>query len=347
MAANGVRVASIVVGTGFVKAFGENDMSALFPSITAHVGSGVEFNGFSADDEQSNDFVIDYDKTKLAIGTSAWRKGTVLMTQMDRTRIGSPFYRNLFAAALTQVVPPGRHYVHVVLTLPLEWYVKREEVKASLSGYYEITCRGQQYCLQVDHDGLRIVPEGFGIVAGQMLDAVGNIIQTGEYADDGSELNINTARVGVIEIGTRTIDLSFFDRLQYVQSKSLGLEVGLSSVWTQVQRWISRQYGRSLSLHEIDTAIRLGVFRHNGEAISITTYTQPLIAELGSYAYSEASRLWDGGSFADVIFTGGGGGPQVWSANPPPYPHAQLVNNAHTADAYGAFLYGLFRERNA
>ncbi len=316
-----------VIGNGFVKTFA-GDRPIIFPSVIATEQAGIDFSGFKS----SADFVIEFDKKRLAIGDTAWKLGRMRMTQMDRSRVGSEFYCQLFAAALVSTIKESGP-VNVVLTLPIGWYAKRDEVRDKMKGEYTIKRDKKTFTYEISARNIRIIPEGFGVLAAQMLDDQGCITRR----------EIGSATVGIVEIGTGTTDLSLFQSLELVPVKSRGVDIGLKDVWEAIQADINEDHGRELELHKIDEAIWTGAFKDSGEIVNVKPYVKKHMPSLANAIAAEINNRWDGGRIADGIYFAGGGAPQCYPYLS--YRHGKLVDQSHIADALGAYLYGLFRSK--
>lgn len=321
------NLAAIVVGNGFVKTYREGT-SVIYPSIVGEDQGGLDFDGLST----SKDRVIDFEGKRYAIGETAWRLSIVQQTQMDRSRIGKPFYRTLFASALAATFAQSGE-VSVVITLPVAWYRKRDEVRNQLAGIYKVGVGKKQLTFDLPPENLRIVPEGFGVLAAQLLDAEGTVKRS----------NLSKSMVGIVEVGTGTTDFSLFNGLELVPVKSDGIDKGLRIVWDAVSGDIERAYGRRLEPHEIDRAILKGAFKDSGAVRDVTIFTKSRMPMLSTAIQSWIDGTWDSGRIADVIFFGGGGAPQVKSYFH--YPHQEFVDDGYIQDALGSFRFGLFKSK--
>jgi len=320
------NLAAVIVGNGYVKTW-KDGKSIVYPSIIADEQAGIDFAGFAS----SKDRVIEYEGKRYAIGDTVWRLGRVQRTQMDRSRIGKPFYKILFASALAAAFPDGGT-ISVVVTLPIGWYTKRDEVKKQLAGTYKIGVGKQQLEFKLPADNIRIIPEGFGVLATQLLD--NGCIKKSEIAK---------YTVGIVEVGTGTTDFSMFTNLEIVPAKSKGVDIGLRSLWDAVGADILKEYGRELKPHEVDEAIQKGAFKDSGDVKDVRKFVKRHMPGFADAITGEIDSLWDSGRIADRIFFGGGGAAQVKSYMS--YHNAEFVDNGHTADAKGAYLYGMFRAK--
>jgi plasmid segregation protein ParM len=336
---NPARLISFVIGNGYVKTWSATKQ-AIFPSVVATEQAGIDFSGFKT----ARDVVIEYEGQRYAIGDSVRRLARIPITQMDRSRVKDDIYKVLLSAALVATTKDSGP-VSAVLTMPLQWYAQREEVKHFLEGEYIVGHNGKTYTYSLQADDIRMIPEGFGVLCLQYLDEQGCPARS----------NIERATVGVVEVGTGTTDLSFFNALSIVPIRSRGLPYGLSQVWRGVQADIDQNYHRDFTLHEIDDLIRAGRFKHNGEVKRVDQYVEAHMPTFAQAVSAEIKNLWDSGAAADHIYIAGGGGPQIYpylqykKGQPtdeqpqPTFPHAELTDRAWTADAEGAYRYGMFR----
>lgn len=325
MKSNGSPIISLDIGNGFTKALSAT-RSVSFASVAATEQGPIQFDGFNSAD----DLVIEFEGTRYAIGETAWKLGRMRITQMDRSRVGSDFYKVLFAAALAQVAPQSSA-PHVVFSLPVSWYSDRETVKAKMAGQYKVCYGGSAFTYEIDADHIRIVPEGFGTVAQLVLNDKGEI--TNRQLADG--------RIGVVDVGTKTTDLILFDELEIIPTKSDGLETALDDVWLMMGEDISRNYGRSLEPHEVDRAMHEESFKHRGKLVDISKATERACTALARAISGKIASLWSGGDEVDNIMLSGGGSPFV--APYLDFEHKFLVDDGYMANCRGAYRYATFR----
>jgi hypothetical protein len=323
------RLFSFVIGNGWTKTWSAGDR-ALFESVIATEQGGVNFSGFKS----NSDFVIEFRGGRFAVGQRTVSKlGRIPTVSMDRSRVGTDFYKTLFAAALIQSVKVSGP-ISAVFTMPLAWYEDRERVKGLMEGEYEVVFNRKKYTYTLDKHDIRIIPEGFGVLALQYLDEQGCTVNR----------NIMKASVGVVEIGTGTTDFSFFKALEIQPNKSVGKPVGLSEVWRGVAADILKSpTKREFTLHDIDEIIRQGAYKHKGIPQDVTQFVKRHMPGLATAISGDINDMWEGGSLADAIYFAGGGAAQTKSYFS--YDHQQFVDSGHTADAEGAYRYGLFRMR--
>ena len=326
------RIVSGDVGNGFTK-FISSTNQFTFPSVIATEQGAIDFEGFSP----NHDFVIEFDSEgngsqRFAIGETAWKLGRMRVTAMDRSRIGTPFYKTLFAGGLAAVVQQPAT-LSVVLSLPVEWYSEREKVKDMMAGEYVVGFAGRTLSYQVPRDLMRVIPEGFGTVCTMVLDKSGQI----------SNRSLADSRVGVVDVGTKTTDLMLFDALEIYPAMSGGINTALADAWKVVGEEISKNVGRNLEPHEVDDALHLGYFKHRGRRVDIKEWKTKALRALAAAVDGEIKSLWQGGDYVDNIIVTGGGAVFVFEYLD--YPHKYIVPEGHFANVDGSYRYGLLRSQ--
>jgi plasmid segregation protein ParM len=319
------RIVSNDIGNGFVKSK-SSSATAVFPSVIATEQGALSFDGFNSGD----DFVIEFESNRYAVGETAWKLGRMRTTAMDRSRVESDFYRILFAASLVAVVRKSGP-LSVIISLPITWYSSRAIMKKRLAGEYVVYFNGKRFVYEIAETDMRIVPEGFGTLAGLILDK-----------DAPLEVKpLMRGRVGVVDIGTKTTDFILFDELELIPAKSGGIDSALSDVWRSVREEIGKIYGRTLELHEVDRAITSGHFMQKGKQENIAALRDRALHALASAVAGEIVSLWSGGNEVDAIVLTGGGAPLIR-----PYlqfGHEYLVDHGHMANCRGAYLFALHK----
>ncbi len=315
------RIVSDDIGNGFVKAR-SSSTTAVFPSVIATEQGALSFDGFNS----GSDFVIEFEGNRYAIGDTAWKLGRMRTTAMDSSRVESDFYRILFAASLVAVAKKSGP-LSVILSLPVLWYSTRASVKQRLAGEYMVCHQGKRYTYEIAESDMRIVPEGFGTLAGIILD---------KEAPEAIRQRVH-GRVGVVDVGTKTTDFMMFDELELVPAKSGGIDSALSDVWRAVKEEIAKAYGRTLELHEVDQAVRDGYFMQKGKQVLIEPLRDRAMHALASAIAGEIVSLWSGGNEVDVIVLTGGGA--RWIKPYLSFGHEYLMKKGYIENCAGAYLF--------
>lgn len=317
-----------------------------FPSIYAMEEPGISFEGLSA----ANDFVIEIEENRYAIGRSASRLGSIPVRTLDRRRVLSVDYKILLAAALVAgcQYPKGNGEFAIfdgqiapVLSLPIEWYEKRQKVKEYIAGWVNVTYRNQTLSYYMPAENISILPEGFGALLTDISDDQGRAIMN----------TYDKKTVGVIDVGMKTTDLSFFDDLQIVPSKTRGFDVGLSNALLMMQRLANDEMQHHFSLEELDDALhgkRLMVGKTDITS-QVLIWKEKAMSQIANAVKGDVSSLWQGGNDAEYLRLNGGTGEYIYADMVEAFSHLTLVEDPAMANADGALLWALrkARDRNA
>lgn len=322
-----MRLVSVDIGNGYVKAKAGNSESA-FASVGAMEQGAIRFDGL----KNGNDLVIDFQGERWALGSTAYKVGRNQISNMGRSRVVDENYPRLYAAALATTVGKTSN-VAVIASLPVLWYTgEREKVRDILAGKFTIGYDGQKMNITVERENVHIVPEGFGALCTKVL------------AIDGNILNAEMGRsvVGVVDAGTRTSDLLYFDNLELFPALSGGLEkAGVETMRDMVGERISQQYNRELHDLEIDEALHKREFRDRANRVNINELVETAAQALAAQVSAKISSLWDNGRSVDVILLTGGAAEFI-------YPYLKFDNKMLVADPFranveGAYRFGLLR----
>lgn len=339
------RLVSLDLGNGFVK-FRSSTRAGSFPSVYAMEEPGLDFEGLAGVD----DFVIDFEGRRYAVGYSAARLGSISVRTLDRTRITGPEYRVLFAAALASAAGQGR-LIAPVMSLPVIWYDRREQVRDRLAGEYEVWRKGWRddegehpdrwLNFTVPHELMRIVPEGFGSICSLALDEWGRPVNNG----------LLKIRVGVVDMGTKTLDLTMFDGLQLVPRKSDGYDegVGLVDIYHIMGRLAQRELGHSFSFEELDAAMYGNPIYVGAHDVSdrVDEWKHEALEQVANAIAGRIKSKWQGGGDVQRLLLTGGGAQHVYPYLAMHFDHLEPVPDGAMANCDGAYLYGLLREANA
>lgn len=324
------RLVALDIGNGFVK-YLSSSAEGFFPSVYCLQEPGISFDGLAS----SDDFVIEFEGgDTFAIGWSAPRLGNISVRTLDRSRILGPEYKVLFAAALAASAGKGGN-IAPILSLPLAWYDRRNEVKQHLAGEWTIKHGGRWHNFIVLAENMRIIPEGFGTVCSLALDRNGKPYNNG----------LLTQRVGVIDIGTKTTDLSMFDGLQFVPARTAGHDVGLERVYNIMERLANRELGHSFTIEQLDTVLCGESLYHGPHDVTnqANEWKHQALKQVSDAIAGHVNTLWQGGQDVRRLLITGGGAAHVYPYLCERYEHMEPVENGPMANVIGAYSYGLLK----
>lgn len=322
------RLVSVDVGNGYTKAVSSTACET-FPSVVALEQGALSFDSMLS--ANGHDLVIDVAGERYALGKSAYKLGRMQTVDQGRDRIEGPSYKRLYLGALVSVARASGELA-VVASLPVSWWeASRETARQVLAGDYGLKVQGRRIRYRVQPENVHIVPEGFGAICFEVLDSEGGVV----YAD------LARQRVGVVDVGTYTTDLLFFDSLEIYPSRCAGDRLGMANLWQLVSEQVSKRHNRDLSIHEVDQAIHQGYIRKGPHQLDISGEIERAAGALADSVRGLIASQWSGGDDVDVLIMVGGASPLI--AHLLPFPHVMLSGEPVLANVEGAFRFGLMR----
>ena len=332
------RIGSYDIGNGRVKGRSSTQKTPLsFPatiSVEQDSMQGFAGAGLSPD----NDFVIEFEGKRYAVGDTVYSHGLIPVTIAHRSRIGTDYYRVLFAAALAATIQQPAE-VAAVVSLPPAAYWDKDKQKQILAGEYTVGFKGRTLTYQVPLELLRVVPEGWGTVCLYCLD------QQGQVKDDTL---FNTV-VGVVDVGTYITDLVMLDKLKIIRRGTDSLPHALHDIHTKLRDFVASQ-GVDLDVYQADDVLQQGFYRKSGRHHSITEQKDEWAGELTQAIAGVIRTKWNGGDDVDWIIVTGGGGPYIKSILAQEFEHVTMLDEhetrvpAYFANCEGAYRYALLRD---
>lgn len=329
------------LGRGYVKAVSSSGESTSFRSVVAESSrslSGFDFGLSTADDG----FVISFQGREYVLGEAAFSDGILPRSTVDYSRLDASELPILLAGALARVVPEDAA-VRLVVSLPPGDYDQKNKVKNRLAGRYDVRAshdgRLSTRAYEIPIENIRVIPEGLGPVILQSVDRMGRFNSRSRLID---------MAVGVIDVGTYTTDLVFFDQLQLNKRLTTSIEnVGMSNMFDYLKGALRREFGVTLDYLEVDRVIRRGYVVRDGKRQPIAPWLDEIRSLVAERIVADVRRVWRGAGNVDAILIAGGGGPFVADVITMNFPHASLIDEVepHFANAEGGLRYGILRDR--
>jgi plasmid segregation protein ParM len=189
----------------------------------------------------------------------------------------------------------------VVTGLPVE-YLRRDSkrLKEMIRGVHEITYHnfnGQDETRKITIDKLCIIPQPIGSIFNLIFDDQGKI----------KDKQLTRQKLGVVDIGFKTTDLSIFDRLQYVERGSSTLDAGISKCFSVISDKLKRESNINLELYRIFKFIESGKIKIRGKEYNISNLKKKVYSQAASAIASNLNHLWENDWDIDSIILSGGG----------------------------------------
>lgn len=328
------RLLSVDLGNGFSKVRSSTKRIS-FPSVISvedETASGFAELGLTS----NHDFLIEYAGKRWAIGETVYTHGLIPVTIAHRSRVGTEFYRVLFAASLAVGVQQSAE-VAAIVSLPPAAYWDREKQKNVIAGEYQVTFAGRTITYDVPRERLRVVPEGFGTAALLCLDSSGNLRDSDLFG----------AEVGIVDVGTYTTDFVQLSNMKLVRRGTDSIPHALSDLHAKLRTFVASQ-GVDLDVYQVDTVLRQGYFLQGGEQISITEHIAVWASELAQAIAARIRTLWSGGDAVQYILVTGGGAAYIAAILALEFAHVRPISPQETrvdtwhSNCEGAYRYALF-----
>lgn len=293
-----MEIVGIDVGFGFTKAYNGNN-SIIFKSILGDA-TDIQFDSTLGDDASSSKLHVTIDDKSYFIGSYAELQSNIREYTLDQEKLLDDFVKILAVAAAglcTESTTP----INVVSGLPVG-YLKRDRkrFKKILKGSHEIT-----YHYKDKEDVKRIIHIDKVYVIPQPVGSIFNLI----FDEDGKLHNreLATQKLGVVDIGFKTTDLSIFDHLQYIERGSSTMDTGISKCFSIISNKLRQESNISVELYRMFKFAESGLIKIRGKEYNISNLKKRIYSHSASAIASDLNRLWENDWDIDSIILSGGG----------------------------------------
>jgi plasmid segregation protein ParM len=328
-----ITTVGLDIGYGNTKAVASNGMKTSFESRVAPaefirfqvtVGAPSQINGLT---------LHDTDEGPLFIGEMASRQGRpgAVRSPRDRDRVTDPITTHLADAAFAMLLPGIDHArVRVVTGLPVAYYRDAFQLSQHLLGTHTVLLEGRS--LTVEVEDVLVVPQPFGALLSLILDERGKLT--------ANTLDLVEGRVGVLDIGMHTTDMILVEGLEYIESRSGSIEVGVSTAIEMIRKVLLDDYRVTYDLHEIELAMRRGWLVIDGQKHPLNGLASERLDPIARAIEAETRTLWNISTLSAMVLAGGGAlALKPWLE--PKFRQGIYAPDAAMANAAGFLRYGL------
>lgn len=324
------------LGNGYIKCKSSATDGISYPAAISLVSDMLgDFSlGIS---HRNHDFVIGFEGQQYAIGETVGLKGLIPITIAHRSRVGTDYYRILFASALAASIWESCD-VRAVVSLPPAAYWDKDKLKAAIAGTYRVELPGLgEVVYNVPLENLSVIPEGVGMACCMALDERGND-RPGEY--------LSKSTVGIIDIGTYTTDLIQLDHLRIVRSGCDSLTHALHDVHKQLITYC-QSTGYDLDHYRADQVMNAGYFMRGGVRHDISQQIEKWTGDLIPAISGMVRTTWNGGDDCDHLLLGGGGSVWIYDRMAFEFPQLRMIEEVapHMANVEGALRWLTLKAR--
>ncbi len=293
-----MEIVGIDVGFGFTKAYNGTN-SIIFKSLIGDV-TDIQFRSLLGDEASSSNLHITLEDKSYFIGSYAELQSSIRESTLDQDKLLEDFVKILAITAAglcTDTSAP----INVVSGLPVA-YLKRDtkKFKEMIRGKHEITYHskdGKDVKKQVNIDQIYVIPQPIGSIFNLIFDDNGKI----------KDRALATQKLGVVDIGFKTTDLSIFDHLQYIERGSSTMDTGISKCFSVIANKLRQESNINIELYRMFKFIESGLIKIRGKEYNISNLKKRVYTHSAAAIASDLNRLWENDWDIDSIILSGGG----------------------------------------
>lgn len=293
-----------------------------FPSV---VGT-PEQSRFSANGNGHNDIMLSVpERGAWQVGQSAVEQSRFVKRREDRGWITGDEYYTLFLAALSEATNANSVEFRLVTGLPAAFIGDKGILRERLLGEHRATRVGR-HAQTFKVVECAVIPQAFGALLAACLDDRGRIV----------DAEMAKGSVGVIDVGSRTVNLLSVNRLSEVARETASVDVGAWDVVRAVRDHLAQECpALELRDHEIVDGIIARQIKYYGEPVDLTRVVRDVTAPMADQIIAQATQLWNGAASLDAILVSGGGALLVGDLIRKHYRHTRIVDDPIYANALG------------
>lgn len=293
-----MEVLGIDIGFGFTKVAGGKD-PLIFKSILGDV-THLQFWSDFSEVSPAEYFHVTIDGKTYFVGALAENQSNVRHFTLDQDKLISDFVKIL---ALTAVGFMGTENepINVVSGLPIIYFKEKKDAFTEiLKGKHEIIFTqpdGKTVRKLISIDKVCMLPQPIGSALNVVLNDDGKLI----------DQDLAKKKVGVIDIGFRTTDITILDHLQYIDRGSQTLDTGISKAFSIISNKLRERSNTNVELYRMYKAAESGSIKIKGQEYNFSGIRDQVYARLAEIIASEIERLWaEDWDIDKILFTGGG-----------------------------------------
>jgi len=293
-----MEIVGIDVGFGFTKAYNGSNF-VIFKSLIGDA-TEIQFCSSLGNESSTANLHITLGDKSYYIGSYAELQSKLLEFTLDQEQLIENFVK-ILAITGAGLCSNSQEPLNVVTGLPVE-YLRRDsrKLKEMIQGVHEITfhdINDKDKTKRVHINKIHVIPQPIGSIFNLILDDNGRI----------KDKSLTTQKLGVVDIGFKTTDLSIFDRLQYIERGSITMETGISKYYTIIANKLRQESNINLELYRIFKFIESGMIKIRGKEYNITNLKNKVYSQAAATIAADLNRLWVNDWDIDSIILSGGG----------------------------------------
>jgi plasmid segregation protein ParM len=323
------------IGFGATKAVAVSK-SVVFPSVCGYARD-IKFRANELSEKHPGERITDDDGEWFVgdLALSHLLPGELLRLRgrtANEATMGNMFRARMAKAAMGKIIG-GQNgeiiTVRLATGLPVDHMPDAEELRNALYGQHVIRTDSANFVANVVE--VMVMPQPYGTIYSQRLTEQGELNMCHTYT-----------RVGVVDVGTYTVDLALDDAGEYVDAESGSIEGGVYMAQDRIAAALERDYRQKIPLKIVESVMRTNCFRAHGEPVDYSLEVQEALEPLRSATLGLISEKWKTGTTVDVIYLSGGGADLVKDVVTAAYKQTKVVPDSQLANARGYLNYALF-----
>lgn len=293
-----MEILGIDVGFGFTKAY-NGKKSVIFKSIIGDA-MDIQFRSALTDESSPSNLHVTLDDTSYFLGTYAELQSAIREFTLDQNKLVQDYFKILAVAAAglcAEAVTP----LHVVSGLPVA-YLRRDtqRLKEALLGTHQVSYHqpdGKKISKTLRIEKVHIIPQPIGSIFNLIFD------EDGRLADK----SLTKQKIGVVDVGFKTTDISIFNQLQYIERGSTTMDTGISKCFAVIAAKLRQESNINIELFRMFTFVESGSIKLRGKEYSISSLKKKIYAHTAASIAADLNRLWESDWDMDSIVLSGGG----------------------------------------
>lgn len=295
-----MQTLGIDLGFGFTKAT-DGERSLVVKSVIGEATDG-RLGGPMAEARPGNDHLhLELEDRGVFVGDLAERQSSLRSFTLDQDRFMTDSAKVLalaVAAELTESDEP----IGIVTGLPISTFRQKADELARLlrdrHAFTVIAPGGARNRRVLEVRDVKVIPQPFGSMYDIVLDDAGAI----------GDRQMLQQKVGIVDIGFQTSDLTVSDRGTFLERASQSTETGVGRAFATIAGKVREKSGVNVELYRLYEAMDEGRIKVRGESFDLSRLIEHVLGQLATDIAADVNRLWaDEWDIDAIVITGGGG----------------------------------------
>ena len=295
-----MQILGIDLGFGFTKAT-NGERSLVVKSVIGEA-TDQQFGGPMPEARLGDDHLhIEMEDRGIFAGDLAERQSSLRSFTLDQDRFITDSAKVL-ALAVASELATSEEPINLVTGLPISSYRAKSDELARLlrdrHAFTVIDLDGKRHRTVLEISDVRVIPQPFGSMYDMVLDDAGKV----------GDRQLLQQKIGIVDIGFQTSDLTVSDRGTFLERASQSTETGVGRAFATIAGKIREKSGVTVELYRLYEAMEEGRIKIRGDSFDLSRLIEHVLTQLATDIASDANRLWaDEWDMDAIVITGGGG----------------------------------------